>query len=87
MTEKNEYKNLLKCFICKGQLNDAIICPKCHKLSCRKCIEDLFQKQTQIKCPNCNCLFNNNSICILHNLPLMFFVKYVKFLFALIVIC
>ena len=33
MTEKNEYKNLLKCFICKGQLNDAIICPKCHKLS------------------------------------------------------
>ncbi len=78
MTEKNEYKNLLKCFICKGQLNDAIICPKCHKLSCRKCIEDLFQKQTQIKCPNCNCLFNNNSICILHNLPLMYFCKICK---------
>lgn len=78
MTEINEHKNLLKCFICKGYLNDAIMCPKCHKLSCRKCIEDLFKQQTQNKCPNCECLFNTNSICVLHNLPLMYFCKICK---------
>ena len=66
-------KNSIKCFICKGNLNDAIMCPKCHKLSCRDCIENIFQKQTENKCPNCQYIFNPNSICIFHNLPLMYF--------------
>ena len=66
ITEFNKENNHEKlttppqCFICHKILNNAIMCPKCNKLFCEKCIESFFSKNQENKCPNCKFSFTNN---------------------------
>lgn len=44
-----ELDNLLedfnKCYVCFGQISDACMCPKCHKLACYNCILTCFKER------------------------------------------
>jgi len=43
---------LLKCLICFGKIEDAVICPSCSKLCCRDCMRKWITEQRQ-QCPHC----------------------------------
>ncbi len=48
----NEFKDLVTCPLCSNILIDPTMCMKCQKVYCKKCIDNLPQKE--LKCPN-NC--------------------------------
>ncbi|KAJ1967904.1 hypothetical protein H4R35_006580, partial [Dimargaris xerosporica] len=45
-------EELFQCFICMGTLRDAVICPKCSKLSCAQCITRWIGQHKE-ECPHC----------------------------------
>ena len=49
---KIEIKDTLTCFICTAKVLDPVMCPKCKKLVCTKCIKKWFE-QNHNKCPFC----------------------------------
>ena len=56
------FKNSVICPLCFNILIDPIICMKCQKVFCKKCIDDWRKKNE--KCPNPNCKSPNYQVCI-----------------------
>lgn len=57
---KNDIRDKLKCFICYGKVNNAMMCPFCKKIACEKCITNSLQK-TNI-CSNCKSILLLNEL-------------------------
>ena len=49
---KVEIKDALTCFICTSKVLDPVMCPKCKRLVCSKCIQKWFDEGHD-KCPFC----------------------------------
>ncbi|KAJ3366394.1 hypothetical protein GGF32_005396 [Allomyces javanicus] len=45
-------EDLLRCFICLGQLNKAVMCPNCSKMACEACLKKWITEQKR-ECPHC----------------------------------
>ncbi|KAJ3371194.1 hypothetical protein GGF31_003617 [Allomyces arbusculus] len=45
-------EDLLRCFICLGQLNKAVMCPNCSKMACEGCLKKWITEQKR-ECPHC----------------------------------
>ena len=58
--EKNKIRNKLKCFICIGKVQNAMMCPFCKKLACEQCFKKVLQK-TNI-CSNCKSILLINEL-------------------------
>lgn len=50
--EMDKVKEVLSCFICTAKVLDPVLCPKCKKLFCSKCIKKWLNNNDN-KCPNC----------------------------------
>ena len=46
------FDELFKCFICFGKIEDAVLCPKCSKFSCKDCMTRWLTEQ-RAQCPHC----------------------------------
>ena len=51
--EVDQVKEVLSCFICIAKVLDPVLCPKCKKLFCSKCIKKWLNNNDN-KCPNCH---------------------------------
>ena len=49
---KIEIKDALTCFICTAKILDPMMCPKCKRMVCSKCIKKWFDENHD-KCPFC----------------------------------
>ena len=49
---KIEIKDALTCFICTAKVLDPVMCPKCKRMVCSKCIKKWFDENHN-KCPFC----------------------------------
>ena len=49
---KIEIKDALTCFICTAKVLDPVMCPKCKRMVCSKCIKKWFDENHD-KCPFC----------------------------------
>lgn len=47
-----EIKDALTCFICALKVTEPLMCPKCRKMACSKCIKKWFDEDHD-KCPYC----------------------------------
>ncbi|KAI0520643.1 hypothetical protein KFK09_008121 [Dendrobium nobile] len=58
--EKNEYRGILKCYICHERQKEVVI-TKCYHLFCSQCIRRVAESRHR-KCPICSASFGRNDI-------------------------